>query len=102
MGLGAKPVGCGANAPFNKVVPEHHADLLSIGEVFRQRERIGDAALALLVGVINMSKAEVLSIAEEAQKVARVAPARHDQNIPDIRIHQCLDRIINHRPVING
>jgi hypothetical protein len=60
--LGTEPLGGGANVPFDDVVPQHHADLLAIGKVLRQGERIGDAPLALLVGVIDVCKTEVLPI----------------------------------------
>ena len=43
-----------ADRAFHDVVTQHHADLLAVGEMFGQRQCIGDAALAFLIGVIQM------------------------------------------------
>ena len=64
----------------------------AIGKMFRQRQRIRDAAFALLVGVIQVLQAEFLAVGQQPQKVPRIASAGDDQNLPNARIHQRLDR----------
>ena len=67
--------------------------LLAVGEMLRQRQRVGDTAFALLVGVVDMFQAELLSVGQQAQEVARVSAARHDQDFADPGVHERLDRV---------
>ncbi len=69
--------------------------------MFGQRQRVGDAAFAFLVGVVDMLQAELLAVGQQAQKIAGIPAAGHDQDVPDARIHQRLDRVVNHRLVVN-
>jgi hypothetical protein len=45
----------------------------------------GDAALAFLVGIVDVLKPEFFAIPEQAQKISGIAPAGDDQNIRDPR-----------------
>ena len=40
---------------LNDVIAQDHAYFLTIGEVFGQGQRVGNAALAFLVGVVQVS-----------------------------------------------
>ena len=42
--------------------------------MFDQRKRVGNAAFAFLIGVVQMLQAEFLAVAEQPQKVARELP----------------------------
>ena len=66
---------------FEDVVAQDHADLVAVGEVLGQRERVGDAAFAFLVGVVQMLESEFLAVGEQAQKIARIAAAGDQQDI---------------------
>ena len=66
-----------------------------------QSQRIGDAALALLIGVIDVAQPELFAIGQQPQKVSRVLAAGDDQDIPDPRIDQRLDGVIDHRFLVN-
>ncbi len=54
-----------------------------------------------LVGVVDVLEAELLAVGEETQEVAGVASAGDDQNFLDTGIHERLDWIENHRPVVD-
>ena len=56
---------------LDDVVAEHDADRLAVGEVLAEPERVGDAALALLVGVVQVLEPELAAVAEQPQEVAR-------------------------------
>ena len=86
---------------LDDVVAQDDADLLPVGEMFGQRQRVGDAALAFLVGVVDVRQAELFAIRQQAQKIAGILAAGDDQNIADARIHQRLDRVVDHRLVVD-
>ena len=90
------------DAALDDVVAQNHADLLAVGEVLGQRQGVGDAAFALLVGVVDMVQPELLAVGQQAQKIARIAAAGDDQDIANAGIHEGLDGVIDHRPVVNG
>src|ERR1700730_4665600 len=48
-----------ANAAFNDVVAKDDAQLLAVGEVLGQAQRFRDAALAFLIGEVEMRQAEL-------------------------------------------
>ena len=54
-----------ADIVLNDVIAQHHTDLLPVGEMFGQSQRVGDAALAFLVSVINMLQSEFLAIGQQ-------------------------------------
>ena len=87
--------------PFDDVIAQHDDDLLAVGEVFRQSQRVGNAAFAFLVGVIDVGKIEGAAVAEQPQEVAGVIAARDDQQVADAGIDERLDGIENHRLVVN-
>ncbi len=74
---------------------------MTIGKIFRQAERFSDAALSLLVGIVQMFQAEITSIAEKTQKISRVFPACHQENFLNACVDESLDRVIHHRLVVH-
>src|SRR5688572_7775462 len=85
---------------LDDVVAEDHDDLVAIGEVFREFERIGDAALAFLIGVLEVFDTQLLAVLQELEKVSRVLPAGHDENLVQAGPREAFDRVIDHRPVV--
>jgi hypothetical protein len=63
-------VGSFANIALNDVVAEHDADVVAVGEMFGQRQCVGDAALTFLVGVADVLQAEFFSVGQQAEKIA--------------------------------
>ena len=89
------------DAAFDDVVAQDHADRFAVGEMLGQAQRVGDAAFALLVGVVQMLQTEFLAIRQQAQEIAGIPPARHHQDLPNTRIHQGLDGVVNHGLVVD-
>ncbi len=100
--LPAESIGCFADISFYDVVAQDDADLLAIGEMFAETERVGDAAFAFLVGVVDMLQAEEFSVGEEAQEVAGVFASRDDHDIFDPGVDKRLDRVIDHGLIVDG
>ena len=67
-----------------------------------QGQRIGDAALALLIGVVQVSEPELLAIGKQAQEITRVLSASNQQDVADSGVHQGLDRVKDHGLVVDG
>ena len=61
----------------------------------------GFALFAFLVPVAEMFQPEMLSVGQQAQKIARVFAPGDNQNVADARFHQRLDGIVDHRFVVN-
>ena len=74
--LAAEAVGRLADAAFDNVVAQDDADLLPIGEMFGQRQRVRDAAFAFLIGVVDVLESEMLAIRQEFEKTAGVRARR--------------------------
>ena len=72
----AKAVGGLADVALDDVVAQNHADLLAVGEMLRQRQRVGNAAFAFLVGVVDVFQPELLAVGQQAQKIARISARR--------------------------
>ena len=48
-----------------------------------------------------MAETELFAIGQQPQKVARILSAGDNQDIPDTRIDQSLDGVIDHRLLVN-
>ena len=70
--------------------------------MFAEIERVGDAAFAFLIGVGDVLEAEVLAVGQQAQKIAGIFPAGDDHDVGDAGIDQRLDRVVDHRLVVDG
>ena len=68
--LRAEPVGGLADAAFDDVVAQYHADLVAVGEMFGQIQGVGDSAFALLVGVVDVLEPELLPVGQQPQEIA--------------------------------
>src|SRR3989304_783391 len=49
-----------------------------------------------------MFEAEFFSVSQELQKISGIVSARDNQDVIDPRINQCLNRVVNHRLIIDG
>src|SRR5207253_8775626 len=90
-----------ANAAFNNVIAENHAKLAVVGKVPGQIQRLGDAALTLLIGVVDMGQSEVLSVGQQTKEIASVLSSGYHQDVLDAGVNQSLDRVINHGLVVD-
>jgi hypothetical protein len=90
------------DAVLDDVVAEHDDDAVVVGEMLGQAERLGDAALAFLVGVVELLEAERLPVAEQAEELARVLAARDDHDVVEPGVDERLDRVVDHRLVVDG
>src|SRR5215469_8076875 len=84
---------------FDQIVAKDHADFLVLHEGFSKTERIGDATLSFLVGVVNSLEAKFSPVSQEMQKIARVLTTRDDDDVSNSRVHKCLNRVENHGAV---
>jgi hypothetical protein len=100
-GLVAELVRGRADAKLNDVVAQDDADLAAVGEVLGQQQRLGDATFTLLVGVLEVADAEDLAVAQQLQEVAGVLAAGDHEDLVDSRVEQGLDRVVDHRPVVD-
>ena len=82
------------------VVGEHHDDGLAADEALRQPERLRDPALLLLVGVEEPVDAVRVTVAEQAEELPRVRSAGDEHELRDARVHERLDGVRHHRPVV--
>ena len=61
-----------------------------------------ESAFAILISVVQVLKAEVLSVAEQTEEIAGISSPGHQQDVPNTCIYQRLDGIKHHRLVIDG
>ena len=69
-------------------------------EVPREADRMGDAQRATLVAV-GQVEAELVTIGQQLHDVADAAAAKDDHHLADAHLAQRLDRVIDHRPVVD-
>ena len=74
-----------ADVAFDDVVAQNHADLLAVGEMFGQRQGVGDAAFAFLIGIIQMLQPEFPPVGEQPQEIAGIPAAGHHQDFLESR-----------------
>src|SRR2546423_823622 len=91
-----------ADVLLDDVVAEDDADRLAVGERLAQGERRGDAALALLVRVVDVLEAEVAPVLEELEEVARGVSARDDHDVFYPCVDERLHGVVDHRLVVDG
>ena len=83
------------------VVREQHDHALAADESLRQAQRLGDAARPILVRVQEALDAELLAVAEQAQELAGVGSPRDQHHLRDAALHERLDRVVDHGPVVD-
>ena len=82
------------------VVAEHAAEHVVAHEPAREADRVGDAERAALVAVREV-KPEMRAVAEQLDDVAHALAADHDEHLADAHRRERLDRVVDHRPVID-
>src|ERR1051325_8975314 len=85
---------------LHDALPIYYANRLPRREVLDQRKRFGDAALAFLVSVVEMFETKRFAVTEQLQEVARGIAAGDDHDVGDAGVHERLNRIIDHRPIV--
>ena len=90
-----------ADVLFDDVVTEHDTDLVAVREVLGKQQRVGDTALTFLIRVLEVAEAQVFAVAQELEEVARMLATCHDHDLANARVHEALDRVIDHRPVVD-
>ena len=91
-----------ADVLLDDVVAEDDADRLAVGERLAQAERRSDAALALLISVVDVFEAEIAPVLEELEEVARGVSARDDHDVFDAGVDERLHGVVDHRLVVDG
>src|SRR5207245_2130939 len=91
-----------SNISLNDVVAQNDAHWFVAGEVLNQRKRCRDAALTFLIGVVEMLEAENFTVSQKLQKISRGISARNDHDVGDAGVNQGLNRVVNHRLIIDG
>jgi len=86
---------------FDDVIAQNHADFFVLDERFRKPKGVGNAALTLLVCVMNTMQPEFPAVGEKSQEIAGILPACNDDDFSDSGVDQGLDRIVDHRSVID-
>src|SRR5260221_9445957 len=83
------------------VVREQHDHPLAADESLREAQCFRDAAGLVLIRVQQAVDAELLAVAEQAQKLAGVRSARDQHHLRDAALHERFDPVTDHRPVID-
>src|SRR5215216_3060748 len=83
------------------VVAENDANWTISREVLDEGKRFGDAAFTFLVRVVEMFQAKRFAVSEQAEEFAGGAASGHYHDVGDARIHESLNRVIDHRLVVN-
>src|SRR5258708_35303203 len=83
------------------VVREQHDYPLAADESLREAQCFRDAAGLVLVCVNEALDSELLAVAEQAQELARVRPARDKHHLGDTALHERFDPVVDHRPVVD-
>ena len=86
--------------PAQDVVTKDAAEGFGTDEVARETDGLGDAVGAGLVAV-GQIEPEVRSVAEQLDHVADALAADDDQHLTDTHAGERLDRVVDHRPVVD-
>src|SRR6185369_6602598 len=66
-----------------------------------QRQSSRDSSFAFLIGVVQVLQSESSAVPQQLQKISCRISAGDDHDVRDSRVHQRLNRIVDHRLVIN-
>jgi hypothetical protein len=69
--------------------------------MFGQPQRVGNAGFTLLIGEIELVQSKIFSVPQEPQEISGAASSGNDQDVVYSGIHQYLQRVIDHRLVID-
>src|SRR5438067_8278184 len=84
------------------VVAKHDDYLVAVDEGFAEPERFGDSAGLSLIRKLQPMQAEVVAVAEKGQELPGMVAARDDHDFVDAGRDQRLNRIEDHRLVVDG
>ena len=87
--------------PLEDVVREHHEHAVVASEAMREPERVGDAALLLLVGVLEEADPVGVAVAEQAEELARVGAPGDEHQLLDACRDDRVDGVRDHRAVVD-
>ena len=90
------------NVSLNDIVAQHDTNWIAAGEMFDQRQRCRDSALAFLIGVVQMLQSECLAVTQQFEKIAGRISACDDHDVRNAGVDQRLNRIVNHRLIEDG
>src|SRR5262249_30541935 len=100
-GLPFKGLLGGDDVVLDDIIAQDNADFFALNKGFGEAERVGDAAFAFLVGVMDAVAVEILAGGEEPEEVAGILAAGDDDDVLDAGVDERLDRIKNHGPIVN-
>src|SRR5207244_8682424 len=83
------------------VVAEHAAERFGTDEVAGEPDRVRDAQRSALVAVREVEP-EMVAVPEELDDVADALAADDDHDLADAHAGERLDRVVDHRPVVDG
>jgi hypothetical protein len=75
--------------------------MLAISEFLAETERIRDPSFFLLIRVFEVAHTEMPAVPKHSQEVTRMGTTSHDHDLVNASLHQRLNRIIDHRLVVN-
>ena len=99
--LAAEGLDDGPDRPLEHVVGEHDDAGIAVDEALGEAERLRDAARLLLVAVEELVDAVLVAVAEQAEELAGVRAAGDEHQLVDARLHERLDGVRDHRPVVD-
>jgi hypothetical protein len=86
---------------LDHIVREHHAHGRAFDESLGEPERLRDPALLFLVRVEQPVDAVFVPVAEQAEELTGVRTACDEHQLADARVHERVDRVRHHRPVVD-
>ena len=95
---GAQPFG--QSVPRENVIAQNHGDVVFSDKFFSDNKGLREPVRRRLNLILQMQP-ELMSVPKQFLKARRIRRCGDNQNIPDIRIHQDRQRVIDHRFVIN-
>ena len=82
------------------VVAEHQRRVVVADVVGADEEGLGEAVGGGLLGVGDV-KAEFVAVAEQASEAGQVVGCADEQDLPDAGEHECRQRVVDHRLVVD-
>ena len=91
----------GSDGLAENVVAEHDHDLVAVDEALAQAQRFCDPAGLRLIRELQPPQSELIAVAEQRQELACVVAAGHHHDLVDAGRNERLDRIEDHRLVVD-
>jgi hypothetical protein len=87
-------------AVFIDVVAEDDADGIVPGKGFSQRQRRRNSTFTFLISILKLPQPKFFAVEKKTEKVARVVPPRHNEDLRDSSVNKGLDRVEDHGLVV--